>query len=157
MQLKWQGPSSKSRTQELSCASLSCEDGTAMYKAWASLLNDERYVALSLQYYSQQPTARHKWGILDKLSPSLRTSRPQSHEWTQPRSAKSSLCQQNPLPTYRLMRNYKLCCFKLLDYGVVHYTAIANWYKMEAGLKFIVWTLSYTLYGCHVLLNILIL
>lgn len=34
------------------------------------------------------------------------------------------------------MRNYKLCCFKPLDYGAVCYTAIANWYKMEAGLKF---------------------
>ena len=50
-------------------------------------------------------------------------------------TAKISLDPQNPPPTYRLMRNYKLCCFTPLDYGVVHYTGIANWYKMEAGLK----------------------
>lgn len=61
------------------------------------------------------------------------------------------------------MRNYKLCCTKLLDYGVVRYTAMANWYKRKkqdwnlsvAGS--VIWTLSYTLYGCHVLLNNIIL
>lgn len=102
-------------------------------------------------HHENKPRLTH-WRIRDYMEPSQLICPSSEHskeanpsadplgdhmyEQTQPRSAKSSLCQQNPPPTYRLMRNYKLCCFKLLDYGVVRYTAIANWYKTEAGLKF---------------------
>lgn len=124
-------------------------------------------------HHDDKPRLTHLWirdymepswfgpaqAILNQPAPSWPTRWPQTHEQTQARSAKLGLDQQNPPPTCRLMRNYKLCCFTPLDYGVVCYTGIANWYKMQAGLKPRSYTFCsldsflYSIWISHVFLN----